>query len=85
MEPLFEILFLEEAFNFLRELDRKHYEKIIYNMRRAQVELNSALLKKTLETFGSSGRYTKASTIACWIFGISQHPMLHWWLRHMHL
>jgi phage-related protein len=46
MEPLFEILFLEEAFNFLRELDRKHYEKIIYNMRRAQVELNPELFKK---------------------------------------
>jgi phage-related protein len=46
MEPLFEILFLEEAFNFLCELDRKHYEKIIYNMRRAQVELNSELFKK---------------------------------------
>ena len=46
MGPLFEILFLEEAFNFLRELDRKHYEKIIYNMRRAQVELNPELFKK---------------------------------------
>ena len=46
MGPLFEILFLEEAFNFLRELDRKHHEKIIYNMRRAQVELNPELFKK---------------------------------------
>ena len=46
MGPLFEILFLEEAFNFLRELDRKHYEKIIYNLRRAQVELNPELFKK---------------------------------------
>ena len=46
MGPLFEILFLEDAFNFLRELDRKHYEKIIYNLRRAQVELNPELFKK---------------------------------------
>ena len=46
MEPLFEILFLEDAFNGLQELNRKHAEKIIYNARRAQVELNSALFKK---------------------------------------
>jgi phage-related protein len=46
MEPLFDILFLEDAFNCLQELNRKHAEKIIFNARRAQVELNSALFKK---------------------------------------
>jgi len=85
MGPLFEILFLEEAFNFLRELDRKHYEKIIYNLRRAQVELNPELFKKSREKFGSSERSTKANTIACWHSGINQNPMLPWLLPHMHL
>jgi phage-related protein len=46
MNKLFEIVFLEEAFEFLKELDRKHYEKILYNIRKAQTETNPELLKK---------------------------------------
>jgi hypothetical protein len=37
---------LEEAFKFLSGLDRKHYEKILYNIRKAQVETDPALFKK---------------------------------------
>ncbi|MGN6196743.1 MAG: type II toxin-antitoxin system RelE/ParE family toxin [Ginsengibacter sp.] len=46
MEILFEIIFLEEAFAFLESLDRKHYEKILYNIRKAQRDRNSDLFKK---------------------------------------
>lgn len=46
MKPQFEILFLEEAFEFLKQLERKHYEKVLYNIRRAQNETNSDLFKK---------------------------------------
>jgi|SRR5690554_2070613 len=46
MEKLFETIFLDEAFAFLRGLERKHYEKILYNIRKAQVERNSELFKK---------------------------------------
>lgn len=46
MEKHFEILFLDEAFEFLRGLERKHYEKILYNIRKSQVEVNSELFKK---------------------------------------
>lgn len=46
MEPQFEILFLEDAFEFLKQLERKHYEKVLYNIRRAQNETNSDLFKK---------------------------------------
>ncbi|TAF76144.1 MAG: type II toxin-antitoxin system RelE/ParE family toxin [Bacteroidetes bacterium] len=42
----FEILFLEEAFEFLNSLDRKHYEKILYNIRKSQVENDPELFKK---------------------------------------
>lgn len=45
MDKLFEIVFLEEAFEFLSGLERKHYEKILYNIRKAQVEHNQELLK----------------------------------------
>lgn len=46
MKHYFEILFLEEAFEFLTGLERKHYEKILYNIRKCQVELDSNLFKK---------------------------------------
>jgi hypothetical protein len=46
MEKLFEIIFLDEAFEYLYALDRKHYEKILYNMRKTQVQQDVALCKK---------------------------------------
>ncbi len=46
MAKLFEVLILDEAFEFLKGLDRKHYEKIIYNIRKAQVDRDPELLKK---------------------------------------
>lgn len=46
MDKLFEIVFLDEAFEFLKGLDRKHYEKILYNIRKAQIEQDPELFKK---------------------------------------
>jgi phage-related protein len=46
MDKLFEILFLDEAFEFLSGLERKHYEKILYNIRKSQVELDPEVFKK---------------------------------------
>ena len=46
MDKLFEIIFLDEAFEFLKGLDRKHYEKILYNIRKAQTEHDPELFKK---------------------------------------
>ncbi len=43
---LFEIVFLTEAYEFLKSLDRKHYEKIIYNIRKVQNEHDPKLFKK---------------------------------------
>ena len=46
MDKLFEIIFLDEAFEFLRNLDKKHYEKILFNIRKAQVEQDPELFSK---------------------------------------
>src|SRR5690606_2187284 len=46
MEKRFEIVFLEEVRLFLKSLDRKHYEKIIYNIRKAQIQNDPELFKK---------------------------------------
>ncbi len=46
MNKLFEVLFLEDAFEFLQSLDKKHYEKIFHNIRKSQTEHNPELFKK---------------------------------------
>lgn len=46
MEKYFDIIFLEEAFEFLSKLDRKHYEKILYNIRKSQMAMDADLFKK---------------------------------------
>lgn len=46
MNKLFEIIFLDEAFKFLSGLERKHYEKILFNIRKAQIGKDPELFKK---------------------------------------
>ncbi|OJV84334.1 MAG: addiction module toxin RelE [Bacteroidia bacterium 44-10] len=46
MNKRFEIIFLEEARSFLKSLEQKHYEKILYNIRKSQLENDPELLKK---------------------------------------
>ncbi len=46
MDKLFEIIFLDEAYEFLKGLERKHYEKILYNIRKVQIEQDPELFKK---------------------------------------
>lgn len=49
MDKLFEILVLEEAFEFLQSLDKKHSEKILFNIRKSQSDRNPELFKKLNE------------------------------------
>jgi len=46
MNKRFEIVFLEEVMAFLRSLDSKHYEKILYNIGKVQMENDPELFKK---------------------------------------
>src|SRR5215217_884768 len=46
MDKLFEIIFLDEALNYLIGLEKKHYEKILYNIRKSQVKIDPELFKK---------------------------------------
>jgi hypothetical protein len=45
MSKLFNVIFLDEVFAFLESLDNKHSEKILYNIRKAQVERDPDLFK----------------------------------------
>ena len=46
MENKFEIVFLAEAFEFLQQLDSKHSNKILFNIRKAQQRNDPELFKK---------------------------------------
>jgi phage-related protein len=46
MDKFFNIEFLEEAFEFLRAIDKKHQGKILFNIRKAQVEQDPELFSK---------------------------------------
>ncbi|HUH32599.1 MAG TPA: type II toxin-antitoxin system RelE/ParE family toxin [Daejeonella sp.] len=49
MSKFFNVIFLDEAFVFLSNLERKHYEKILYNIRKAQTQHDPELFKKLNE------------------------------------
>ena len=49
MDKRFEIILLDEAFEFLQSLEEKHYAKILYNIRKVQVENDPELLKKLVD------------------------------------
>ena len=46
MDNYFEIVFLKEAFEYLKSLDIKHSNKILYNIRKAQQKHDPELFKK---------------------------------------
>jgi phage-related protein len=46
MNKLFDIVFLDMAFEFLKNLEKKHYEKIIFNIRKAQTRHDPEIFKK---------------------------------------
>jgi phage-related protein len=49
VDKLFDIIFLDECFEFLSLLERKHYEKILFNIRKAQTRHDAELFKKLKE------------------------------------
>ncbi|MDP4107459.1 MAG: type II toxin-antitoxin system RelE/ParE family toxin [Bacillota bacterium] len=46
MNKFFDVIFLDEAFKFLSNLEKKHYEKIIFNIRKDQTQQDPELFKK---------------------------------------
>ena len=46
MKPKFEIVFLEQAIDFMSKLDAKTKKKIYYNLDKAKLENDSKLFKK---------------------------------------
>ena len=79
MKNYFEILFLEEAFEFLTGLERKHYEKILYNIRKSQVELDPNLFKKLTDDiweFRTVYQGLHYRLLAFWHKGVSEKTVV---------
>ena len=85
MDKLFEITFLDEAFEFLKGLDRKHYEKIIYNIRKAQTEHDPELFKKLNNDIWDLELYTKDFNTDYLPFGTKLQLLKFWLFRHTDL
>lgn len=47
MKPIFEIVFLEQAIEFMSQLDAKTKKKIYYNLDKAKLKNDPKLFKKT--------------------------------------
>ena len=65
MQNNFKVEFLEEAVEFLRNLDKKHSEKILFNIRKSQVENNAELLKKLSDDIWEFRTLYQGTNIVC--------------------
>jgi hypothetical protein len=81
MDKHFEILFLDEAYEFLGGLERKQYVKILYNIRKSQVELDPGFSKSSQTTFGNLGRFIRVNNFDCLLFGTKLQQWTHWLFR----
>ncbi len=83
MTEKFKVIFLEEADDFLNGLDPKSKEKIIYNIRKAQVINNNELFKKLNgETWEFRTLHNNRITDFLH-FGTRQKKIQVLWFRHM--
>ncbi len=73
MDKFFDILFLDEAFEFLNSLDRKHYEKILYNIRKSQTEHDPELFKKPNDEIWEFRMYIRVCNTGSCVLGQDQH------------
>lgn len=83
MDKLFDIVFLDEVLNFLSDLEKKHYEKILFNIRKAQTVRDPELFKKLDEDIWEFR--TLEFIIGCLPSGTRQNLTIHWSFRLMDL
>jgi mRNA-degrading endonuclease RelE of RelBE toxin-antitoxin system len=84
VEQKFKVRFLEEAAEFLDSLDEKAREKIIYNIRKAQVINDNDLFKKLSgEIWEFRTLFNK--TYYRLLFGIRQKNQTLLWFQHTDL
>ena len=85
MDKHFDILFLNEAFEFLSSLERKHYEKILYNILNRKLKLTPNFSRNSQTTFGSLEHNIKDFNIGYSLFGIRLQQRIPWLFLHLDL
>jgi len=70
VKPKFKIQFLEDASEFLDNLDEKDRDKIIYNIYKSQITDDKELFKNWLVKSGNLERYLIKPNIDYLLFGI---------------
>jgi phage-related protein len=79
MDKFFNIEFLEDAFDFLSALDKKQHEKILFNIRKAQVEQDPELfskLKDDIWEFRTLYQGLKYRLLAFWDKSASENTLV---------
>lgn len=85
MDKFFEILFLDETFEFLKNLDRKHYEKYYIIFVNLSQNITQNFLKNLRTILGNLEHSIRGFNIDYWPFGIRLQQKLPWWFQHMDL
>ncbi len=86
MHPKFQVIFLEEAMEFLSDLDDKSREKVIYNIDKFRFINNPKLFKKLKDEiweFRTRYKGNQYRLFAFLPFGIKEINKKHLWYRHM--
>ena len=77
MTKLFEITFLDEAFQFVKSLDKKHAEKIFKIFVNHRLKLTPKYSRNYEMIFGSLELCIKVCSIGYWHFGIKRIIITH--------
>jgi mRNA-degrading endonuclease RelE of RelBE toxin-antitoxin system len=77
MRPKFEVVFLEQAIDFMASLDPKTKKKVYYNIDKAKLENDPKLFKKLSGEFGSFGQNTMDFNIGFSPFGTKRTNPKH--------
>jgi phage-related protein len=77
--PKFRVEFLEEAAEFLEQLDDKAREKIIYNIRKAQIINDNELFKKLTGEIWEFRTLYKNIKYRLFAFRINRKRRRSWW------
>jgi hypothetical protein len=72
----FKVELLDEALEFVENLDEKTREKVIYNIYKARIIQDPNCLKNYLERFGNSELYSKRIISGYLHFGTSQTRLI---------
>ncbi len=77
MEQKFEIVFLEEAFEFLSGLERKHSEKYFIISEKLKLRMTPNYSRNLTRIFGSLGLCIKDYNTDYLLFGIKTLQKIH--------